>query len=520
MNTTVNVSIGGYSFTLEENAYNTLQEYLNTVKVKLGNDKVAQETVNDIEFRIAELLTEKITLGQVVTNEMVTPIIEQIGKPEDIGENNDSTSNKQYRPKRLYRNPDDSIIAGVCGGLAAYFSVDPLVFRILFFALLFLKGFGLLLYILLWIAMPKAKTPFQKMEMMGDTENIDEIGRRVRKEISNASDNLKKSKAGNTVNKFINLFGQVMLYLLKAMLVIVKVISITIGVLLIVSMLLIFIALVGAVFFASYSPDFSGVIGGVGMTLNEIIASVLDISSSYWITIPLFLTLAIPIVALIYAGIRILFRFRAKDGTIGIIATVIWAAAVVTLSLTFFFQMRGLSVSEKVVKELEISPVNSNSKIVLCKSYNYMTDSTSSIEEKVQIFDWKIVTLKGKHQLAGSPTLIIDKGFEAKPRFEVIRKARGVNSYTAADNAKDIIYSLTLNDTLAILDPLYIIPEKTKWKNQSVLIKLYLPEGYGVYLDETLTEMLEKYQPYSNYWPDEMVGKTWIMTANGLRIAR
>jgi len=59
MNTTVNVSIGGYSFTLEENAYNTLQEYLNTVKVKLGNDKVAQETVNDIEFRIAELLTEK-----------------------------------------------------------------------------------------------------------------------------------------------------------------------------------------------------------------------------------------------------------------------------------------------------------------------------------------------------------------------------------------------------------------------------------------------------------------------------
>lgn len=519
MNTTVNASIGGFSFTLEESAYSTLQAYLNQVKIKLGNDKAAQETVNDIEFRIAELLSEKITLGQVVTNDVVLQIIEQIGKPEDFGEGNGSTGNKQYRQKRLYRNPDDSIIAGVCGGLAAYFRVDPLVFRILFIALLFLKGFGLLLYILLWIAMPKAKTPFQKMEMMGDAENIDEIGRRVRKEISDASANLKKTKAGNTVNKFINLFGQVMLYLLKAMLVIVKVISITIGVLLIVSMLLIFIALVGAMFFASYSPDFSGVIGGIGMTLNEIIASVLDISSSYWITIPLFLTLAIPIVALIYAGIRILFRFRAKDSTIGIIAAVIWAAAVVTLSLTFFFQMRGLSVNEKVVKEFELTPVNSNSKIVVCKTYNYLTDSTS-IKGKVQIFDWKIVTLKGKHQLAGSPTFIIDKSFEARPRFEVIRKARGVNNYTAEENAKDIIYSLTLNDTLAILDPLYIIPEKTKWKSQSVAVKLYLPEGYGVYLDETLTDILEKYQPYSNYWPDEMVGKTWIMTANGLRIAR
>lgn len=520
MNKTINVSIGGYSFYLEENAYNTLLEYLNTVKVKLGNDKAAQETVNDIEFRIAELLSEKISSGQVVTNDMVTPIIEQIGKPEDIGDNNDSASNKQYRPKRLYRNPDDSIIAGVCGGLAAYFRVDPIVFRILFIALLFLKGFGLLLYILLWIAMPKAMTPFQKMEMMGDAENIDEISRRVRKEISDASDKLKKSKASNTFNQFINLFGQVVLYLIKAMLVFVKVISISIGVLLIVTMLLFFIALVGAVFFASYSPDFSGVIGGVGMTLNEIIASVLDISSSYWITIPLFLTLAIPIVALIYAGIRILFRFRAKDGTIGIIAAIIWAAAVITLSLTFFFQMQGLSVSDKVVKVFEVTPVSGNSKIVLCKSYNYLTDSTSPIEEKVQIFDWKILKQKGKHQLASSPTLVIVKSFEAKPRFEIIRKARGVNSYTAKRNAKDIIYSITLNDTLAILDPLYIIPEKTKWKNQSVTVKLYLPEGYGVYLDETLTDILEKYQPFSNYWSDEMVGKTWIMTANGLRIVR
>jgi hypothetical protein len=182
--------------------------------------------------------------------------------------------------------------------------------------------------------------------------------------------------------------------------------------------------------------------------------------------------------------------------------------------------MRGLSVSEKVVKEFEVSPVNNNSKIVLCKSYNYLTDSTSSIEEKVQIFDWKVFTLKGKHHLAGSPTLIIEKSFEAKPRFEVIRRARGVNSYTAENNAKDLVYSLTLNDTLAILDPLYIIPEKTKWKNQSITIKLYLPEGYGVYLDETLSDILDEYQPYSNYWPDEMVGKTWIMTANGLRIAR
>jgi len=367
--------------------------------------------------------------------------------------------------------------------------------------------------------MPKAKTPFQKMEMIGETETIEDISKRVRKEINDTSENLKKSKAGNAIGKIGSLLGQVLLYLLKALLVIVKVISIIIGVILIVSMLLVFIALVGAVFFASYSPDFSGVIGGVGMSLNEIISSVLDISSSYWITIPLFLTFAIPIVALIYAGIRILFRFKAKDGAIGIIAAIIWAAAVVSLSLTFFFQMRSLAVSEKVVKEFEVTPVNSNSKIVLCKTYNYLADS-SLVEEKAKFFDWKIVKIKGKQQLAGKHKLIVEKSNETKPRFEVIRKARGVNNYTAQNNANDIVYSLTLNDTLAILDPLYIIPEKSKWKNQNLTVKLYLPEGYGVYLDESLTDILEKYQPYSNYWADEMVGKTWVMTANGLRIAK
>lgn len=518
MNTTVNVSIGGYSFTLEESAYTTLQAYLNEVKIKLGNDKAAQETVNDIEFRIAELLSEKIVAGQVVTNEVVKPIIEQIGQPDEIGDDSNSVGNPQFRPKRLYRNPDDSIIAGICGGLAAYFRVDPLVFRILFVALIFVRGFGLLLYILLWIAMPKAKTPFQKMEMMGEAENIEDISIRIRKEINETSENLKKSKAGNAIGKVVSLLGQVLLYMLKALLYIVKAISIVIGILLIVSMLLVFIALVGGVFFASYSPDFSGVIGGVGMSLNQFLSSVLDISSSYWITIPLFLTLAIPIVALIYAGIRILFRFKAKDGTIGIIAAIIWAAAVVSLSLTFFFQLRGLSVSEKVVKEFEVAPKSSNSKIVLCKTYNYLADS-SSAEEKAQFFDWKIVTLNGKQQLAGTPNLIIERNHGTKPKFEVIRKARGVNNYTAQNNANDIVYSLTLNDTLAILDPLYIIPEKTKWKNQSLTVKLYLPEGYGVYLDESLTYILEKHQPYSNYWADEMVGKTWVMTTNGLRIA-
>lgn len=500
---------------LEDDAYSQLSAYLNDIKIRLGNDRLAQETINDIEIRVTELLSEKVNTGQAVTLEIVDQIINQIGRPEDItdvsGENF-----KPKKPKRFYRDPDGSIIAGVCSGLATYFNVDSLVFRIIFLALIFANGLGILLYFILWIALPNAVTPFQKMEMMGEGMSFEEMGEKVKREYEEASERLKKSKTGNFIQKIFSLIGQILLYILKAAFIAVKAISILIGVILIIAMVLLFVAFVGATFFGTYLLNSS--MGEIGLSLNQIVTSMLEISSSYWVTIPIFLLFAIPILALIYAGVRIIFRFKAKDALLGIIAAVIWVTSVVTLSLTIFYQARSLAVRENV-KTTQTLRVSSKTKLLYLKSFNYPIDSINN-RELLNIFDMKLVEINGAKRLVGIPTLSIKKSDDEYPSIEVVRQSRGINHITARYNAKAIDYGITYSDTIITFDPLYIMPQDTKWKNQKLTINLYLPEGYGVSLDSTMLDILGDNQPFSSYWPDEMIGKTWVMTYSGLRVKR
>jgi phage shock protein C len=58
--------------------------------------------------------------------------------------------------KRLMRSSRDKKIAGVCGGLAEYFDIDPTIIRVLWLLAIFLGGTGVLAYIILWIVLPVA----------------------------------------------------------------------------------------------------------------------------------------------------------------------------------------------------------------------------------------------------------------------------------------------------------------------------------------------------------------------------
>ncbi len=57
--------------------------------------------------------------------------------------------------KRLYRSDDDRIIAGVCGGIGEYFSIDPVLIRIIGVVSLFVHGAGVIVYILAWLLIPR-----------------------------------------------------------------------------------------------------------------------------------------------------------------------------------------------------------------------------------------------------------------------------------------------------------------------------------------------------------------------------
>lgn len=58
--------------------------------------------------------------------------------------------------RRLYKSKNDRVIAGVCGGLASYFNLDPVFLRILWIVLVLCFGVGAVAYMILWLVMPKS----------------------------------------------------------------------------------------------------------------------------------------------------------------------------------------------------------------------------------------------------------------------------------------------------------------------------------------------------------------------------
>lgn len=168
MKKTTTIHLSGILFNIEEDAYEKLSNYLKSIENHFSQHSGKKEILEDIETRIAEILSEKLSISkQVITKEDIDVVISKMGSAEQFDDGNTEQS-KTYQDnttikRRIYRNPDDKIIGGVCGGIAAYFDIDPLWIRLIWAIAFFAFGTGLFLYILLWIIIPKAKTPSQKI---------------------------------------------------------------------------------------------------------------------------------------------------------------------------------------------------------------------------------------------------------------------------------------------------------------------------------------------------------------------
>jgi phage shock protein PspC (stress-responsive transcriptional regulator) len=205
MKTTITINLGGMVFHIDDDAYEMLHTYLLAIEKQFVSEDERKEVMSDIELRLAELFSE--TIGQkrdVIMQDDVTRIIEIMGEPEDFvdgdpaqepsGSEKSSSKKSAYHQKtikRLYRDPDNRILGGVCGGLGAYFNIDPLVFRIIFLIIALGMGSGIIIYLILWIVIPEALTTAQKLEMRGEPVTIENIKKAVRDEFENVRKKMK-----------------------------------------------------------------------------------------------------------------------------------------------------------------------------------------------------------------------------------------------------------------------------------------------------------------------------------------
>ena len=209
MKKTFNINLAGYPFVIDEDAYNLLKDYLDTIRYAFDTNDDTEDLATDIESRIAEILLENFNgVQRIVTLQEISGVIERIGKPSDFIEVEDSVSNSDadrseeikieeetitpppYEPnkksrnpfvrKNLFRDPQNAMLGGVCSGLANYIGIDVTIVRLLTVLLFFLSASTVaIVYIVLWIVVPEARTPLQRMKMMGEDPTVENIGRTV-----------------------------------------------------------------------------------------------------------------------------------------------------------------------------------------------------------------------------------------------------------------------------------------------------------------------------------------------------
>jgi len=218
----INITLGGIVFAIETDAYDALETYLQQIKLQLSAADDHTEIISDIETAIAEKF---FALGRgqqsAVADTDVETVCAQMGEPTDFTENTTQetesvTTNATKINKRLFRDSDDKVVAGVASGIANYFSIDPVIVRIAFLIGTFINGIGLAVYAIFWLVMPIAKTTAEKYAMHGDPVTLKEISAQVKNGLAERKDITRQNATGvwgsvsRGLNAVFSLFGKLM----------------------------------------------------------------------------------------------------------------------------------------------------------------------------------------------------------------------------------------------------------------------------------------------------------------------
>jgi phage shock protein PspC (stress-responsive transcriptional regulator) len=508
MNKTLNINLAGLIFHIDEEAFNQLERYLETLKRQFRKTEGGNEIVSDIETRIAELFRERTTESKEVINLTdVLEVIEVMGQPEDYIDSDEQSAQTEIPPgysrsKRIFRDPDNRVIGGVSSGVAAYFNIDPIWIRLLFIILLF-SGPGFLVYIIMWIVIPKAKTTADKLIMRGEPVNISNIQRSIKEEFSDMKTDYRAGRSRDGIGGFINELGR---FIMDAIRLIFKFAFKVIGFLLLFAGFLLLFSLVVALVMGTV--DINGTDVSLQYALNFLELVTANSSHFNMLFVGIILSIAAPVFLLIYFGIRILFDLDplnrpTKSG----------------LALTTLIGLVLLAVSAgKIAHEFQDNADVSYDLSLPSHQQYYLTagaDSITQMYDEDYNFNTNWLPL-GKENAFNLVDVNVEPTEEAKPYLEVIRESQGVSRMQARNHAESVRYEVLIQDSVITVPIYYILAENEKFRAQKVEVNLYLPSAHSVYFDYSIADYLYDVDNLQNMWDYDMAGKLWHMTENGL----
>ncbi|RAJ01473.1 phage shock protein C (PspC) family protein [Chitinophaga skermanii] len=480
----ININLSSRLIPIEDSAYDLLRGYLESLKKHFAQEDGSEEIMSDIESRIAEIFQEKLRKGaHCITDEDVQEIKASMGTPEQLEDEpkqntqaNDKTNagfESYHRPsKRFYRDPEHKVLGGVCGGLGAYFNIDPVILRVAFVLLTIAFGASILVYLVIWIAAPSANTAAEKLEMRGEKVDYNNIKNTVQEEMKEF-----KSRMGNVGNDFRNFsqgrgkqfgseignafdrgargLGRLIAFIAKSFMYFFAAV--------------ILITLIAVLVLSSFTAAFFPIIN-IALTDNQAIL--------FWISFVLLL--GIPIISLIMFLARRISGSKYANKYVGYSMGFFWVIGLICAITLATGIAKSVRSTGEVKNDVTLRAFKGE------KLYIKKLDQLNSFDD-----DDFLVSL-GERMRVEDDTTVVDAvslkvvpGFKNQTNFEleIRRVSQGASRNQAQTLARSIILPLEQKDSILYLPAGFNIPTATKYRGQRVYIYVRVPNGKSVDID-------------------------------------
>lgn len=529
MNKTISINLSGMLFNLEEGAYEKLGRYLQQLKRSFASTEGADEILADIEQRIAELFAEKLKSKQVILEQEVDEVIAQLGAPEDY---ETEPADEPQRPKaqrefenedkerRLFRDPDHAVIGGVCSGVGYYFGIDPIWLRLAFVVALFFAGTGPLLYIILWIVIPKAGSTAEKLQMRGERVNIENIERRIKEEADRfkhragefgekARRDLSNANLGSRIGGFVNEFVQAVLQFMRG---VVKFMGRSLGVFfLFLGGIFLFVYL-SSVFSSGTMFSFSEIEGVSSFSVTEFLSAFFSSNSHRDLfIIGVALVILTPILGLILLGIRLVTYPQVKLGWAVPINGMLFIAGLLMCVIIGSMLITDFTARGKRLDAIALNDLSSDTLTIAIQP-----NSDINLRQYLRASLWRFYFNDGEQFITGDVRINVKASETQEFGIEVERFARGEDKKRAIENAQNTKYFVRQEDHVVFLNSYFSLPDDAKWRRQRLEFNVLVPQGKFLRFRSETADILNDIPNEQNIEDTEMVDKVWQMGANGL----
>ncbi|MXV14356.1 PspC domain-containing protein [Hufsiella ginkgonis] len=509
MNKTIIINMNGIIFHIEEDAYDSLKNYMAAIKRHFAYTADSEEIVTDIESRIAEMFSELLEAEkkQVVVLKDVESIVAQMGSVSDFESAEDSPAQEEIyvKPSRkLFKDPDHRLIGGVCSGIAHYFGIDVKWVRLIFLLLLLPGGSGMLIYIIFAIVMPKANTRAERMEMKGEPVTLHNFKKNFDEEAGSGRQ-LHEFRSKGVIAEFFTFLEKFFGGTLK---ILVKLVSLFIIITGSIALLSVFVMLFMLMGFASNpNPDIAPFVAAI----NPEYQSPLYFSA--------FVLTGIPLVALVLFAVRVLTNYKVLTRTGSFAMLIIWLTGLGT-GLYYGTRLAAeFSDEATFTEQIDVAPF---------PVYHLKLDDSriitheDSVAYNMDKHPRRRIVIGHRNIEIPEVRLFIERTDEISvPTLTEKFESRGYDFENALNNARQITYRFKQTGSVLEFGVGGLTGKRARWRGQEVTLTLRVPKNTRLIIDGNLEWYLRNYSLWE-CMPEGSSYQTpteWIMTDKGMKCA-